>query len=821
MKKDLNEPAIRIIIDKMLRESGWILPGYKGKINVDVEVYNDNGKADYVLMSNDDSFLCVIEAKKKYKSPLDGKEQARGYAKALNCRFAILSNGFQHYFWDLEHGSPYIINQFPTQKQIELRDAKFNPTIDENEEIFKNYIALTQNPNFESNPDYLDEKRREEYLSKNKIRLLRDYQLEAVHSIQNGVKEGRERFLLEMATGTGKTLTSCAIIKMFLRLYKVNRVLFLVDRLELESQAYKEFDEILGNDFITDIWKANKSTWKKAKIVVSTVQSFIHKSKYKKLFDHDDFDLVISDEAHRSLGPRGRKVFEYFNGFKVGLTATPKNYLKSVDLDSLSVSDPRGLEERLLLDTYTTFGCDDGQPTFSYSLIDGVKDGYLVQPKLFDARSDITTDLLSKKGFHFVTVDDEGNDVEETYLKNDFEKKFFSQSTNRIFCETFLRKAKKDPYTGEIGKTLVFCVSQNHASRITQILNEMSDILFPGDYNSDFAVQVTSGITDSQNMTVAFRNNNLNGKSEKNPNYLSSKTRICVTVGMMTTGYDCTDLLNICLMRPIYSPSEFIQMKGRGTRKNNFKYNWISENTIPANIEAEKDNFHLFDFMANYEYFEEEFNFIEKLDLPKKPSISTGDMPTSIDEAHNYSKDHLQILEEIEISDDGMKVDRELYEDFRNILKDDKKITELVDSLKLDEAENYLKNNIFDKDNQFTPEKLTHSLGADRKISISELLLYSFDKINRIKSKKECLEEDFEKLDNELKPVEDEFDHAKLFFETYIVDPSFREIIESNKLVELNTHPNGDSFKNLSKDLREMIPNFIKEKVDIQKFEDI
>ena len=114
---------------------------------------------------------------------------------------------------------------------------------------------------------------------------MRDYQLEAVHSVQNSIKNGNDRFLLEMATGTGKTLTSCAIIKMFLRLYKVNRVLFLVDRLELESQAQKEFDQVLKNDFRTVIWKENQGDWKKAEIVVSTVQSFISKNKYKRIFN--------------------------------------------------------------------------------------------------------------------------------------------------------------------------------------------------------------------------------------------------------------------------------------------------------------------------------------------------------------------------------------------------------------------------------------------------------------------------------------------------------------------------------------------------------
>jgi type I restriction enzyme R subunit len=145
--------------------------------------------------------------------------------------------------------------------------------------------------------------------------------------------------------------------------------------------------------------------------------------------------------------------------------------LRSVDVDKLGEKDPRGLEKRFMLDTYTTFGCESGEPTFRYSLEDGVKDGYLVNPKVFDARTEITTELLSEEGYIFEGVDDEGNDVEETFLKKDFEKRFFSDTTNTIFCETFLKEAKRDPYTGEIGKTLIFCVSQNHASKVTQILN--------------------------------------------------------------------------------------------------------------------------------------------------------------------------------------------------------------------------------------------------------------------------------------------------------------------------------------------------------------
>ena len=744
------EASARIIIDKLLRESGWVLPGDDGKVNVETETRNDSGFADYTLLDSKGSYLCIIEAKRELKSPLDGKEQARGYADSLGCRFVILSNGIQHYQWDLEQGSPFVIDQFPTQQQIELRREKFNPPVKEDEKISNNYIGLTQHPNFEKDPNYLDESKRSDFLTRNKIRVLRDYQLGAVHSVQKSVQDGKDRFLLEMATGTGKTLVSCAIIKMFLRLYKVNRVLFLVDRLELETQAQKEFDEVLKNDFRTVIWKENQGDWKKAEIVVSTVQSFVSKNKYKKIFNHDDFDLVISDEAHRSLGARSRRVFEYFNGFKLGLTATPRNFLRSVDIDKLGEKDPRGLEKRFMLDTYTTFGCESGEPTFRYSLEDGVKDGYLVNPKVFDARTEITTELLSEEGYIFEGVDDDGNDVEETFLKKDFEKRFFSDTTNTIFCETFLKEAKRDPYTGEIGKTLIFCVSQNHASKVTQILNVLADKFFPNQYRSDFAVQVTSSIDESQRMTIDFRNNGLNGQSQVNEHYRTSKTRVCVTVGMMTTGYDCTDILNLCLMRPVYSPSEFIQMKGRGTRKNDFKFHWISQNEIPDQVDSIKDKFNLFDFFGNYEYFEKEFDYDEILKLPQKPSVPIDD-PIDIDpvgEVTNYNEDPLKFLEEITVSDEGMKIDRDLYRSFQSVVTDNSTIRNFVENMEFESAENYLEENILDKPEEFfTLEKLRKSLELDRKLSVSELLLHAFGHIDRIKSKNECLEEDFEKLD--------------------------------------------------------------------------
>ena len=147
------ETNARINIDRLLRESDWILPGDEGVENVDTEVQNQSGFADYVLKDSSDFPLCVIEAKKELVSPLVGKEQARGYAESLNCRFVILSNGVSHYFWDIELGSPTVVDILPSQEQLELRQEKFKPPRQDEEKIDIDYIAQTQLPKFDKNPD--------------------------------------------------------------------------------------------------------------------------------------------------------------------------------------------------------------------------------------------------------------------------------------------------------------------------------------------------------------------------------------------------------------------------------------------------------------------------------------------------------------------------------------------------------------------------------------------------------------------------------------------------------------------------------------------
>ena len=822
------EPDARIRIDKMLIEAGWKLPGWSKdeEINVKTEINNASGEADYVLLSSKENHLCTVEAKKTLLSPLVGKEQARGYAKSLNCRFIILSNGILHYLWDLEQGNPVKIEKFPSQEDLEMKTT-FNPPRDEDEDngINDDYLALTQFPQYKDSPDYKNENKRKEFLKKNNLRFLRKYQLGAIKAIQSKIKKGGDRFLLEMATGTGKTTTSAAIIKMFLRLFKVNRVLFLVDRLELETQAKKEINDILKNDFETTIWKENKDDWRRAKIVISTVQSFTRHNKYKRIFKSNSFDLVISDEAHRSLGASSRNVFEYFIGFKLGLTATPRDFLKSVNEDDMSMTDPKELERRLMLDTYSIFGCDDGEPTFRYSLLDGVKDGFLINPTVVDVETGLSADIMSKEGLTFKGVDAEGKDVDEqTFFKKDFERKFKSDETNLSFCNAFIQNALRDPYTNEIGKTLVFCVSQKHAVKITAILNELAEKYFPNQYQSDFAIQVTSSITspDPQQMTIDFKNNNLNGNSPINELYKTSKARVCVTVGMMTTGYDCKDLLNICLFRPVFSPTEFIQMKGRGTRLFDFKECWIDEKEIPKTINSIKSSFKLFDYFKNYQYFEEEFDYDQVLKLPSEGSDGNEPPinPKKADEVFNKNIDPIQKTEEINIPQAGMRIDRDLYKSFKEEFFKDKQsfnsLKQMIENQNFNDAEEYFKEKYLKK--SYSLDRLREALGLDVNISIKDLLLYTFGFISKIKNKDEILEEEFDKFDDKFKPDEKSFNAVKQVFEAYATDKDFREKIDSGKYAELNVHPSGDYFFKLPEDLRNKIPTYIKENINLERF---
>jgi len=836
------EAKARIKINKLLEDAGWrFFDGDNGKANILLEndvklsknVLNEYGEdfekttkgyIDFLLLDDKGFPFIVLEAKKEDLNPLIGKEQARKYAKSQNCRFIILSNGNLHYFWDLERGNPYLITQFPRQDSVQgFSTYKPNPGNLINEIVNYDYVVITQNPDYEKNPQWQDLTQKEEFIQKNKLKFLRPYQLNAVKSIQSSVKDGNERFLFEMATGTGKTLIAAAVIKLFLRTGNAKRVLFLVDRLELEDQANKAFKEYLKNDYKCIIYKENRDDWRRAEIVVTTVQSLQVNNKYQNIFSPTDFDLIISDEAHRSIGGNSRAVFEYFIGYKLGLTATPKDYLKKIDSKKLNEKDPRQYERRLLLDTYKTFGCESGQPTFRYSLIDGVKEGYLINPHVVDARTEITTEILSEKGYSVMKITDEGEEEEDTFFKRDFEKRFISEETNKVFCETFLKNALKDPVSGEIGKSIMYCVSQNHAVKITQILNVLADKMFPGKYKSDFAIQVTSRIPKSQQFSINFSNNKLSGQGNFIEEYKTSKTRVCVTVGMMTTGYDCTDILNLCMLRPIFSPTDFIQMKGRGTRKHKFTINLFNKEIEEQVINPDKEKFKLFDFFANCEYFEEEYNYDEILELPlKSTKKKKGEPIIPVPDFINVNPDPLKTLEEKTIGYAGMKIDRMFFQSFETKLKEDEFVVKNVEEGRWDSVIDYVSNNLLNKPEEFyTLEKLRKAINIDRRITLREVLEKIFGFINYFKSKDELLNEEFNKFIVINKPdSSNDIPALKYYFRAYLTDEKLREIIDKKKLNDLYTYPsfNAEQYKAIGKNWRHSIPEYIKDYVSINQF---
>ena len=573
MQSGANEAFSRILIDKALEFSGWnLLDSHQ----VRFELNTATGRADY-LLGGQRGPLCVLEAKREDVDPYDAKEQARGYAENVKAPFIILSNGREHWFWNYtrKDQDAYRIERLPSRLDLDrLRLKNLQPPRPLASEVIK--------------PDYL-----KRFIPDF---IVRRYQIEAMDTIARLYDEKRIlKFLLEMATGTGKTLLCAALIRRFLVTRNAERVLFIVDRIELAKQTLEDFAVVLA-EYKPVLYKTARRKPGEllgSSVVVATLQSLMVDRRYREEFTPFHFDLVINDEAHRSIYGDAREVVQFFQATRVGLTATPRAYLKNVNVEEFERENPKALELRLLRDTYNYFGCKPGFPTYRYDIIDAVKDPegpFLCLPKIIDIRSDITTKSLDESGWAVVI-----NEQEENFKIQDLERKIFTPARNRVMCEAFLKEAQPDP-TGKIGKSIVFAVNQNHATALTKIFNELQ----PG-----IAVTITSRIKDASSIAKEFRD----GKREE---------RIAVSVDMLSTGYNCKDLLNIGLMRPIFSPTEYIQIKGRGTRLFTFKI---------GNTEYKKQNFFMLDFCAVAEYFEEKYDYTVPLKIPREKQESPPTTP--------------------------------------------------------------------------------------------------------------------------------------------------------------------------------------------------
>jgi len=848
-----SEAQARITINKLLEEAGWrFLPDAQGRreniicehrvtrrvfspgqdLGKDFE-HAPNGFVDYVHLNTDQRPVAVTEAKREGIDPLTGKEQARAYAESLGVAHIFLSNGLVHYYWNLRQGNPVKVSRFLPLEQLG-QAAEWRPDSARLAAVAvnENYIAVSQDAAWLS---YSPADRMAVMVNK-KIRLLRDYQMEAVRALQKAASPSQHRFLFEMATGTGKTLLSAAIAKLYLRTENATRILFLVDRLELENQAWRNFNAYLGNDGIqTVIYKQKRRDWMQAQVVVTTIQSLAARNRFLHEFAPTDFQLIISDEAHRTISGNNRAIFEYFVGAKLGLTATPRDYLKGVRED-IWQADPREYERRLLLDTYRTFGSEDGKPTFRYTLLNAVQHvpPYLCNPVTLDARTEITTQMLSDDGFAVtVSANEDGQEQELVFGKRDYERRFFSDETNLSFIRCFLENAKCDPITGEVGKTVMFAVSRRHATKLVTLLNEEATRRWPQEYGagSTFAVQVTSDIPSAQQMTIDFANNNLNGKSkwqaEKFRDYDTSRTRVCVTVGMMTTGYDCEDLLNVALARPIFSPTDFIQIKGRGTRLYTFTHGEGA-----SQCKANKDGFALFDFFANCEYFEEDFNYDEELPLPKGPSEEGGGGGGGGEPVTDFTNTSIDPMAELireKIGLFGMRIDREMYRErfaqqASEAVASDSLLRQAYDDEDWPAVEERIRRLLFEKPQEFwNLSKLQEVYKSDRLPSLREILARVFGLIPEIPTRGQLADEAFEKFVATQPTNAVHSRELKVVFVAFLLDEASRLLIQEGKFAELRALDASlySSLLELESQEREALIGYLQSEVPLNVFEKV
>jgi type I restriction enzyme, R subunit len=328
-------------------------------------------------------------------------------------------------------------------------------------------------------------------------------------------------------------------------------------------------------------------------------------------------------------------------------------------------------------------------------------------------------------------------------------------------------------------------------------------------------------------VTINFTNNNLLGSANFLSAYKTSKARVCVTVGMMTTGYDCPDILNLGLFRPIFSPTDFIQIKGRGTRKHNFLEQLFDDSLKDGVAQPQKTAFKLFDFFANCEYFETEFNYDEVLKLPRpqtKGSEKGGDEgPVAVGGPYQHlGADILASIKEETIGYEGMRIDRMFFEKFEETVRENTAIAGAVEAGQWDRVIDYVNREVFDKPEEYyNLDKLRKAAAMDRRLTLREILEKIFGLIPRFKSKDELLEEEFAKFVADTKPEgADDIPAIKTFFKAYVTSDQVRHIIESKHYTDLATNPvfSNRDFRAVPTKYRTLIPEYVKDYVSLNQF---
>ena len=549
------------MIDVLLAEQGWVVSdrshvlaeidtkqsdfARKNYKTVSETLKNDleSKYADYLLLDSFGAPLAIVEAKRTSKDPHLGQKQAEMYADDIKRQtgkdvFIFLSNGYQIIFWDRERYSPREVKGFYAREDLER--LRFQKTQDASAPVEVD-TAIVDRPKG----------------------------IECVKRVVEHLQKGHRKGLIVMATGTGKTRVAMAIIKILMEKRMVQKVLFLADRRALRDQAMnKGFKQFFPEEGKGTIFAGKYDKTKR--LYVSTIQTFqeiyLDKDRSGKfMLSPGEFDLIISDEAHRSIYNKWKDVFTYFDAIQIGLTATPSEIIEK--------------------DTLRFFDCHDGAPTALYSYDEAVQDGVLVDFRKsiigaqthFQIQGVKPADLSQAERARLI---EQGYDPDEIDFEGtELEKKVAVKGTSEAIVREFMENALTDQ-TGTLpAKSIVFAISKKHAYR----LQEAFDTLYP-EYKGLLARTIVSEDSRADELIKAFTT--------------ESMPRVAISVDMLDTGIDVPEVCNLVFAKPVFSKIKFWQMLGRGTRANSACEHptWLPN--------GRKEYFQVFDFWNNFEYWQ-------------------------------------------------------------------------------------------------------------------------------------------------------------------------------------------------------------------------
>lgn len=580
-KKFMRETDARILIDRRLREADWDI---ENKNQVSTEETSENGRADYILKDTRGRAIAVIEAKRFSVDPASAKQQALSYAESINANFIFLSNGEEIYFWDYKYRSEQKVITFFSQRDLEKIQTL---------RLEQKSLSVISIP--------------EKYYKGGEWRSPRPYQKDAMQIMDKAIEGGKRKMLLVMATGTGKTDTIALYLKRLFEAGLANRALFLVDRIDLGVQTKEVFDEIL-KDYPSKLLYGGKQR-DESSIIISTLPTLYSQLS---LFTSGYFDVIISDEAHRSIFGIYNSVLSHFDAIRIGMTATPSGYVDR--------------------NTYKLFGCWDetaqkGKPTFVYSIRRGVKDGFLAGYDIVQIDTKVSLEGVNFEG--------------EDYSPEDLERKINIPARNeQVVHAYFAEEEKREPK--KMRKAIVYAVTKRHAAQLAYYFNQAKP-----EYKGRFAEVITSDTEDPRGAIRRFK--------------LEEMPMIAVSVGMMDTGIDAPMVENIIMVRPTQSPILYQQMRGRGSR---------------LDKRINKKSFRIYDFAGVTNYFNDEsYNPYSEI-AKAKAGIPWGtevkdfveeniEVPTGFIQVSETAQENVDVIIKrayVEIGAEGEKIDADDYQ---------------------------------------------------------------------------------------------------------------------------------------------------------------